>query len=129
VSDRLNNTSSATGLSLFANNNTTSTNYNHQRIQGNGTSANAARGVHPFIEFASENSRTLSYVHIKLSNIGAHTAQSYSSRDNETSSISIANYFISSNFENVTSITQLNLVSSSSNGIGTNSRFELYKLY
>lgn len=129
VSDIDINASSTQSNYLFANNDTTLTNYYYQRITGNGNLDNADRGNEPRLNSVSANSSVLSYSHIKLSNIGAFTAQSYGIRNYGSSSIIITNSFLSSTSESITSINELNIKSNDSNGIGTGSRFHLYKLY
>ena len=129
VSDMVNGSTSSNLIQLFVNNNTTRTNYYTQIILGNGSSAVAGRSNYP--EFAGYGSgeRMLTYSHIKLSNIGAYTAQNYSIRNYGTNTLSLWNNFLSSTFENLTSINQINIVSLSSNMLGTGTRFQLYKLY
>ena len=116
------------GLSLFANNNTTATNYFSQQIRGNGSNADASRTNGSLIvNSAQPGQPNLFYSHIKLSNIGAYTAQNYVIR-RMGSELQTQNYFLSSSAENITSITNLTL-STNNNGIGSGSRFELYRLY
>ena len=116
---------------LMVNNNLTKTNYYNQEIRGEASTASAARQNAPL--FASLNAtnaqRTLIYTHIKLSNIGAYTSQSYAMRSIGSNIVGIQNRFISSTFENLTSINQLNIETQLSNGISPNTRFQLYKLY
>jgi hypothetical protein len=114
---------------LFVNNNTTSSNYYVQFINGEGTTAAAGRNNLADFSESGSNTRFLTYSHIKLSNIGAYTSQNYSIREFGTSSLRIVNKFISSTAENITSINQLNIRSFRSNGIQSTSRFQLYKLY
>jgi hypothetical protein len=115
-------------LDFMVNDSTTLTDYHRQTIGGFGSSTfaqrtNDARGL----EIISGN-RSLSYAHIKLSEIGAYTAQSYTMFDVGLSSIQLYNYFISSTSEAITSITKINLKHRTTDGIATGSRFILYKL-
>jgi hypothetical protein len=114
-------------LNLTVNDATTLTNYNSQRIQGSGSTASAAR-ENSARYLQVETSGTLAYTHIKLSEIGAYTAQSYTIFSKGTSELILANHFLSSTSEAITSITKLNVVATVSNIIPTGSTFVLYKL-
>ena len=127
VSDLSNSGAQVNSYRLFANDNTTDSNYYSQRIGGGGSSAYAGRFNVPYLSIHESNQRALSYVHIKLSEIGAYTYQSYVLSSLGTSSIFLENYFGSSTAENFTSITKLNVVGAT-NSIGSGSRFMLYKL-
>jgi hypothetical protein len=128
VSDIINTQNTGAFNELFVNDNTTSTNYYHQIIRGSGSSASAFRTNTARFAYAFENStRAISHTHIKLSEIGAYTAQSYTLSP-ATSLVEVRNNFISSTAENITSITKLNIRSSDTNAIGSGSRFILYKL-
>jgi hypothetical protein len=122
----------ATGGDCFLTPNdfSTLTSYYSQRIMGDGSSAIAARINQPrFLEGGNVTpNEGISYVHIKLSNIGAFTAQSYTIRDGGLSSLRLQNYFLSSTAENITSITKLNIFAGVDQ-ILAGSRFTLYKLY
>jgi hypothetical protein len=113
---------------LYPNDLTTSTNYYSQRIQGNGSTAAAARANSARFLEADSGVGNIGYAHIKLSEIGAYTVQSYSHRAAFGSSLQIMNYFISSTSEAITSITKLNIKAATTNGIASGSRFILYKL-
>jgi hypothetical protein len=115
---------SSQNVRITPNDLTTATNYYTQFIFGNGSTAGAIRDNLP--RFADVNS--VLYTHIKLSEIGAYTFQSYSITEQGTTTPSVVNWFGSSTAENITSITKLNLVSSGTDGIGSDSRFQLYKL-
>jgi hypothetical protein len=115
-------------LELGVNDNTTLTNYYSQQIRGNGSTASAARRNEPRIVDASGTTTNVFYGHIKLSEIGAFTAQLYVLKDSATTAPMVDNFFISSTAENITSVTKINLFSNGTNGIGSGSRFELYKL-
>lgn len=129
VSDVSNSTSSFPGVNLFVNNNTTQSNYYNQTILGNGTSSAAVRGNHANFTDQTTLGPNVVYSHIKLSNIGAYTSQNYVIRGSGSSSLQLRNRFISSTFENITNITQLNIITGTTNAIATGSRFTLYKLY
>ena len=129
VSDVLTSASGEVNLNLYVNNNTTNSNYYNQGIIGNGSSTTAFRSNQTrFLDFGA-NKKGLSYTHIKLSNIGAYTHQSYSIFNYGDSDMHLRNLFVSSTAENITSINQLNIGTNRNNSIGTGSRFELYKLY
>ena len=128
VSEIISNAASQ-NFQLFVNDNTTGSNYNFQAIIGNGSTASATRSTGANIGFLdAADDRSLSYNHIKLSNIGAFTNQNYELRFPGTSSVRLVNHFTSSTAENITSITKLNIVGGTS-GIKAGSRFTLYKLY
>jgi hypothetical protein len=120
---------SADDIGLTPNDLTTVTGYNLQAIIGDGSTASATRVNRPNIAFlGNTGERSLSYNHIKLSEIGAYTHQNYELRFPGTSSVRLVNHFVSSTSEAITSITKLNIFSSGTNGIGSDSRFILYKL-
>jgi hypothetical protein len=128
VSDIANPLGSNVSYNLTPNDLTTASDYYYQRIRGNGSTADAERGNLPFMIGASDSDSSLVYSHIKLSEIGAFTAQNYGIRDEGTSSLRLENIFISSTSEAITSITKLNIKAETTDGIGTDSRFILYKL-
>ena len=114
----------AVATQLFINDNTTTTDYYSQRIEGDGSFAGAQLSNQPYYLLTG-----VGYAHIKLSNIGAYTYQSYGIRSYGTNSLRIENWFGSSTAENITSITKLNIKATVTNAILANSRFQLYKLY
>jgi hypothetical protein len=128
VSDVKNASGSSQDYELFVNDDTTSANYYRQRILGDGSSKSAVRTNTATILSAGNNEETMDYIHIKLSEIGAYTAQSYEVRNYGSTTPLVQNNFISSTSEAITSITELNVISSSANGISSGSRFILYKL-
>ena len=112
---------------LCVNDNTTLTDYYRQRIRGDGSTASANRVNSP--EYAAAlPTFDIAYTHIKLSEIGAFTFQSYTINNVGTSSIRLENYFGSSVAENITSITKLNIISQTTDNIQSGTRFQLYKL-
>ena len=117
-------------VGLCVNGNTTLTNYNSQIIRGNGSTESSGRSNSPsFGGGGTGNSlNSLIYSHIKLSEIGAYTSQNYSIEFVGTSSVQVANRFLSSTAENITSITQLNVIAGSGVTMQTGTRFILYKL-
>jgi hypothetical protein len=117
-----------TSYSLAVNDNTTLTNYYAQLIAGNGSTASAERQNLPRLFYNGSTGKHLNYTHIKLSEIGAYTAQTYGIRDYGTTTPIVYNFFVSSTAENITSITKLNFIASRSNALGSGSRFILYKL-
>lgn len=116
-------------LRLFINDNTTPTNYYSQVIGATGSSSFSVRLNTALFVGTSNSISSVAYSHIKLSNIGAFTAQHYELRSNGSSLPIVDNAFVSSTAENLTSLNKINIVSSLSNAIGTGSRFQLYKLY
>ena len=129
VSDISNGSGTDTQIALTVNDVTTGTSYYRQRIRGDGSSASALRANDARVFDLGTGVKGLAYSHIKLSNIGAATSQNYGIMQQGTSSIFLQNHFISSTSEAITSITKLNIVASATNGVGTDSRFILYKLY
>jgi hypothetical protein len=115
-------------LQLFVNDNTTPSNYYSQIIVGNVGAAAARYNFPMIVDSLTTSQPNLFYCHIKLSEIGAFTAQNYAIRKTDNTSPQVYNAFVSSTAENITSITKLNLASNSTNGIGSGSRFILYKL-
>jgi hypothetical protein len=128
VSDIDNNTGQGIAYSLTVNDSTTLTNYNAQRIIGDGSSATAERRNDALFTSAVGGTKSLNYTNIKLSEIGSFTYQSYNIRDYGSTTPLVQNSFGSSTSEAITSITKLNLVSPTTNGIASGSRFILYKL-
>jgi len=119
----------AGNLNLTVNDTTTLTSYYRQTIFGSGTSASASRSnVARIADGGSPLNSAVFYSHIKLSEIGAYTSQTYTLLGAGTTSPTVANYFVSSTSEAITSITKLNLVNTTTNAIKAGSRFTLYKL-
>ena len=116
-------------LYLTPNDLTTQSNYYNQRIIAYSSTSTASRDNTSRIFQISNPGGTMAYTHIKLSNIGAFTAQSYSLFAQGSIQPFVINYFVSSVAENITSITKLNLISALANDIKAGSRFTLYKLY
>lgn len=116
-------------IDLFVNDNITLSNYFRQAIGAAGSTPFAQRTQDARYLEGALNDRSVSYSHIKLSNIGAYTSQNYTIYRSGTNSLELYNYFISSTAENITSITKLNLKHRNTSGIGSTSRFQLYKLY
>ena len=124
----LNNLGSYSRYNLFVNNLEAENNYNVQRITGADTSFFSSR--HSRATFADiGNGMNVGYVHIKLSNTGAYTFQSYNNYRSSAESIHVINWFGSSLSENIQEIESLKIIAISASAIQTNSRFELYKLY
>jgi hypothetical protein len=129
VGDLINGSASTNELRITPNDLTTESDYYFQRITGSDTTAGALRTNVPGTAFIADgNKRAIGYAHIKLSEIGAYTLQSYGIRVYGESGMSLSNYFVSSTSEAITSITKLNLKAGVTNGIGTGSTFVLYKL-
>jgi len=122
-------TGSTTIHNLTPNDLTTATNYHSQAIVGEGSGASAYRQNRAeLVRTLSSLPNNLAYAHIKLSEIGAYTHQSYQLFGVGTTTPTIVNSFISSTSEAITSITKLNIVATVSDEIKAGSRFTLYKL-
>jgi hypothetical protein len=128
VADIEKGASGSSVVGLYVNDNTTAGDYYSQRIEGNDSTAAADRFNSPFFTNLFDSTRSMIYAHIKLSEIGAYTAQSYTISGAGTTTLTLRNFFISSTSEAITSITKLNVKSDVTNGIGSDSRFILYKL-
>jgi hypothetical protein len=128
VSDFDNNSTSSQDNFMTPNDLTTLSGYHYQRITGSGSTAAALRNNTPNVFNTTGSQKTLAYTHIKLSEIGAYTHQSYCIREQGTSTLSVENYFVSSTSEAIASITKLNIFATFTNGIKAGSRFMLYKL-
>ena len=130
VSDIVDTAGTGSTQRLTPNDLTTITDYYHQNIYAGGGSSSAGRANNPDFAYSQNSTNpSLSYTHIKLSNIGAFTYQSYEIRSYGTSNIQLINYFGSSISESFTSINKLNIRARNTNGIGNGSRYQLYKLY
>ena len=114
-------------LSLFVNDNTTSADYNAQWILGSDSTASALRVNSAIFGTNSNNRRELMYAHIKVSEIGAFTAQLYCMQAYGTTAPILRNVFLSTTAENISSVTKINL-KGGTNQIVSGSRFLLYKL-
>jgi hypothetical protein len=114
---------------LYVNGNENNGNYRTQSIVGENTSASSSRQSFPFLFGNQPNKDNVFYSHLKLSNIGAFTWQSYTMFDSGGTAPIIQNWVGSTLAENITSVNQLKVFTDQTNGIGTGSRFELYKLY
>jgi len=123
VSDTVTGASS-NNFFLYANDNTTSSDYYSQTIFGDGSGSGSAARIN---DATFGNTNSVFHTHIKLSEVGAYTFQSYELRNKGGTNILLANFFGSSTAENITSITKLN-IKSATNAIGSGSRFQLYKL-
>lgn len=112
---------------IYANNDTTGANYYHQYISAAIGVVNSSRNTTPKMVASLSGEKAMSNVKIKLTDGGYFTYQASSTRDYSTSGVLIHEYY-GSKISTISSITQLNIVSSSANNIGTGSRFKLYKL-
>lgn len=119
---------SGSRIYLNANGNTTQSNYYSAQLQSYFSTIAADRLNEAMYTYAYYPNRSVSYTHIKLSEIGAFTWQGYGNFNN-ASDIRVMNFFGSSTTENITSVTELNIGANIANAIGAGSRFTLYKLY
>jgi hypothetical protein len=121
------NSSINTDISLNANDITS--NYNHQRLEGIGSSIFATRTTVPLLAFASSVQKTAGFADIKVSNNDRFVAQSQFAHRMGADSSNITNR--NTNIVNtgtVTSITKLSIVGNRTNGIAAGSRIRLYKV-
>ena len=109
------------------NNNTTLTNYYVQTINANGTSPSSIRYNLPILLGAITNAKSFGISKIKLTNSGYCVWQTNSIREYEYTSMFLFDVYGTSVFT-VTPITSIRIFSSSANGIGIGSRFQLYKV-
>ena len=128
VADMINGASND-NVGVFPNDLTTSSQYFTQRIRGAGSSASAERAnVNRVFTVGEGGQSGVGYAHIKISNIGAYTAQGYNIFNAGTSTPQIFNEFVSSTYENLTTITKLNIKANNGN-LSNGHRYQLYKLY
>lgn len=128
VSDWINSYSSGHSMLLRVNGNTTATAYWYQGLTANSTSVTGERYNNQTMTWAdSLNQRNLTLSKFKLSNSGYIVRQSETLQKYGGSSTFIFNTFATSTFT-ADSITSLSIVTTATNGIGTGSRFQLYKL-
>jgi hypothetical protein len=124
VSDVKEGVSSSGNVALTPNDLTTQSGYHAQVIGGDGSSAFAYRNN----TAGYGGTGSVIHTHIKLSEIGAYTHQSYELRGQGSTTPAIVNFFSSSTSEAITSITKLNVIADATDRLGSGSRFILYKL-
>ena len=112
---------------LYANNNTTATNYYSQRLTAAGSIVNSARTNNPNMLNASSGNKSLIMSNIKLTNSGYLVSQNNSCEKYGGSEITLNKYYTTPTFT-ADPITKLTITASATNGIATDSRFTLYKL-
>lgn len=127
VSDINNTSASASTFNLYANSNTTATNYYQQYVSANSTSVTANRANTPEFSQANNAQKSLSIATIKLTNNGYFTFQSNNTLLYSSTVPILYNQYGTSTFT-ATSITQLTVTASVTNAIGIGSRFQLYRL-
>jgi hypothetical protein len=130
ISDIENNSTTTTNsINLMVNGDTTFQNYSRQSMVAIGTTASADFGNNARYAFISPSARSLVQTSIKLTESGYYSSQSLGIDDIASTSVNLKNYNVTSNATNLTSITQVNVVSPLiANGIKSGSRFILYKL-
>lgn len=126
-SDIVNAIGSATTFSLYANNNTTATDYYTQSITAAGTTAGSARTNSALLASNASSARSFTTSRIKLTNNGYFVCQTEGAKDYGGASASINNY-VETLTSAATSITQLTVTASQTNGIASGSRFQLWKM-
>lgn len=127
VSDVVNASGSNSTYSLMPNDNVTQTNYYQQSLKADNTTVSASRVNNNRIMEVINGRSSLTNTSIKLTNNGYYVTQSNEVRDYGLSSV-LLNKFYDTSIFTLTSITKLSIVSSVTNGIGSGSRFTLYKM-
>lgn len=128
VVDAVNTTTSDAGYRLFFNGNTTLTNYYYQYIEANGSTIGSGRSNSTELVAAnSNNQKAMTIANIKLTNSGYMIYQTHNIRKYGLSSIHTVDVYCTSTFTS-SSITSITITSQIANCIGTNSRFQLYKI-
>ena len=119
----------ATTLYLYANGNTTDTNYYVQRILAGSTTVQAVRyNATIFMNSQGGTEKDFAITNIKLTNNGYFVYQSnHNFRNSNPTNLELRKWYTTSTFT-MTSITSLRITSSATNGIGIGSRFTLYKM-
>lgn len=112
---------------LYANDNVTATNYYVQRLTANSSTESGARVNNPSMVDASSGNKTLIMSNLKLTNSGYVVAQSNSVENYGGSGIILNKYYSTSTFT-ASSMTKFTITASATNGIATDSRFQLYKM-
>lgn len=113
---------------LYANNNTTNSNYYKQTLSASGTGVSGSRENFPYYIYIHPSYiGSFSISKIKLTNDGYITNQNTNQHYYGGSSNAISDIYITSTFTS-TSVTHLDIVSSVASGIDIGSKFELYKL-
>lgn len=123
----ISNTGTGSDMFIYANNNTTKTNYYYQHIYAGGTTRASVRENVPEIAYVNSSQKGAFISKIKITNNGYFVWQSAENRNYVGNSLEIDDYYGTSTFT-LTSLTSLTIQSAYSNSIGTNSRFQLYKL-
>jgi len=111
---------------LHVNGNTTDANYYFQRLLAINTAVTGLRSTAPYFANNNNAETSLVSVDIKVTNAGYFTAQSSNAHD-LGSSMELWRASIASTFT-VSAITELNIISSITDGIGVGSRFQLIKM-
>lgn len=123
----INSVNSDHEMYLTVNGNNTITNYWHQRMYGAGATVGGARANTPLFIGLLNGKKGFVNSKIKLTNNGYFVFQSSTIRDYTTIEPFIQEYYGTSTFT-MTSITSLRIASSGANGLGTGSRFQLYRV-
>lgn len=127
VFTHVNGTGSFSSISLYANNNTTPTNYYRQYTEASGTGVSGNRANTSELAGTGDNSTAKVKIYVKLTNDGKAVFMATTVKRANTSSISLTEMHVSS-VSTFTSLTELSIVSTATNGIGINSRIQLYKV-
>ena len=130
VSD-IDNVGSNNDIYLYVNNNTTASNYYTQRLTAIGSSVASVRYNDSYfapLGGGGSNDKTLSFTNIKLTNNGYFTFLATLNDNYNVGTILRQIQFYGASTFTLSSITQLNIKGTISNGIEAGSRFTLYKL-
>ena len=127
VADIINPTASNSIMYLYANGDTTQSDYYVQRLDYETSTRSAARYNIPQIAATIAGTRNVSFIRVRLSNSGIITYFDETVRKYGGAAIEWHQYFGSSTYA-AAAITQLTVAASISGAIGVGSRFRLYKI-
>lgn len=128
VATFVNGTGSSCIYRLYPNNQTTDTDYSRQLLAGSGTTITAVRGNINLLGFALGSGTSSSLAYVKLSE---NDKFNMFANHNDAISSSVVNGFTYTTTPTLTftsGITSLTLSASVTNGIGTGSRIQIYRL-
>ena len=112
---------------LTPNGNDTLTNYYNQLLVATGTTVAGSRTNSPVLVSNNPSEKSLGHINIKLTNSGYYVAQNSITRGYGGSGVQLTKINTTST-ATMSSITSLKATASTTNGIGANSRFTLYKM-
>jgi 3D (Asp-Asp-Asp) domain-containing protein len=127
VATMVNNSGGSTLYRLFPTSNTTNTNYHRQSLFGSGSSVGAGRSNENLIGGAANGATVTNYTYVKLSENDKFNAFS-NSNWSISSSLENSFFYTTQSTGTTTSITSFTYAARDTNGIGTGSRIQIYKL-